>query len=202
MTQRTRNLLVLGAIFGIFIAFAIAGRYFVDPAEMDRLNRGTLIVPHVPIAELELTTTKGQAWTGEDMAGQWSLMYIAGNQCKQACKNALFYLMTRLRRSLAQDADRLRLILVHTRPPSDQLRAFMEEKLAPMVELQGQPGPIRKALASAFEGDIDPRHHLYMVAPDGQIFMWYPPHKDKEALLEEADGIYEDLTRTLKGART
>lgn len=203
MTQRARNLLVLSAIIGIFVAFALAGRFLVDPSEMDKVNNGDLIVPHIPIADLRLKEAGGDAWTAKDMAGQWSLMYVGGRQCARACKNALFYLMTRLRRSLAQDAERVRLILVHTSKASKQLKDFMHERLAPMVELRGDPKTVTRALAPAFtRNGADPRHHLYLVAPDGQIFMWYPTHADKQALLKEADGLYQDLLTTLKGART
>ena len=202
MTQRGRNILVLGAMAGIFIAFALAGRFLVDPSEMDKVNRGTLITPHIPVKRLELTTADEQSWTAEDMSGQWSLMYLAGKRCERGCKNALFYLMTRLRQSLARDADRVRLILVHTTPPSQDLRDFMEQKLGTMVELHGNADTLRQALAPAFEApDADPMHHLYLAAPDGQIFMWYPTHEDKQSLLEEADGIHADLERTLKGSR-
>lgn len=202
MTQRGRNILVLGAMAGIFIAFALAGRFLIDPSEMDKVNRGTLITPHIPVQKLELTTRDGQDWTSEDMDGQWSLMYLAGEECERGCRNALFYLMSRLRQSLSRDADRLRLILVHTAPPSSDLRDFMDEKLGSMVELRGDAATLREALGPAFETpDTDPLHHLYLAAPDGQIFMWYPTHEDKESLLEEADGIHADLQRTLKGSR-
>jgi cytochrome oxidase Cu insertion factor (SCO1/SenC/PrrC family) len=202
MTQRGRNLLVLSAIVGIFIAFALAGRFLVDPDDMGRVNNGTLIVPHIPIGKLNLRTPEGEAWTADDMAGQWSLIYVGGEACDKACKNALFYLMTRLRRSLAQESDRVRLMLVHTRPPSEELKTFMRKQLASMVELHGDPKTVTRALEPAFESaSADPRHHLFLAAPDGQIFMWYPSHEDREALLEEADGLYQDLTRTLKGAR-
>lgn len=202
MTQRGHNLLVLSAIVGIFVAFALAGRYLVDPSAMGRTNNGTLITPHIPVERLKLTTTDHQNWTNEDMSGQWSLMYIAGEDCQRGCRNALFYLMKRLRQSLAEDAERLRLILVHTSSPSAELERFMDEKLGGMVELRGEPEQVRKALEPAFEApDADPLHHLYLAAPDGQIFMWYPTHEDKPPLLEEADGIHSDLTRTLKGSR-
>lgn len=202
MTQRSRNIVVLSAMAGIFIAFALAGRFLIDPSEMDKVNQGTLITPHIAVEELNLNTQAGQQWTGQDMSGQWSLLYIAGEACERGCKNALFYLMARLRQSLSQDADRLRLILTHTTPPSAELQTFMDEKLGPMVELRGKAATIRQALAPAFDASgADPLDYLYLAAPDGQIFMWYPTHEDKESLLEEADGIHADLKRTLKGSQ-
>lgn len=202
MTQRSRNILVLSAMAGIFIAFALAGRFLIEPSEMDKVNQGTLITPHIAVEKLELTDRDGQSWTGEDMSGQWSLLYVAGEQCERGCKNALFYLMTRLRQSLSRDADRLRLILTHTTPPSPELQTFMDEELGSMVELQGNADTIRESLLPAFDApDADPLKHLYLAAPDGQIFMWYPTHEDKESLLKEADSIHTDLKRTLKGSK-
>lgn len=201
MSERGRKLLVPGLIIGVFVAFALAGRFFINPADMDRTNRGNLIVPHIAIDTLELQKEDGQAWTGEDMTGQWSLMYVGGERCERACKNALFYLMHRLRQSLGRDSDRLRLIMAHTAPPSEALHTFMTEKLDNPVELHGDPEIVTRALTPAFGGtDRDPRHHLYLVAPDGQIFMWYPTHAEKEPLLREADNIHNDLKRTLKGS--
>lgn len=193
--------MILGLIVGVFIAFALAGRFLIHPEDMGRTNRGNLIVPHIAIETLELQGEDGQPWTGKDMAGQWSLMYVGGERCERACKNALFYLMQRLRQSLGRDSDRLRLILAHTAPPSEALRSFMTEKLGELVELHGDPDIVSRALAPAFKDDArDPRHHLYLVAPDGQIFMWYPSHAEKEPLLREADNIHSDLKRTLKGS--
>lgn len=201
MSSRNKNILILGLIIGIFVAFALAGRFLIHPEDMERTNKGTLIVPHVQINALELRTEGGENWSAKEMAGQWTLLYVAGEQCDQACKNALFYLMTRLRESLGRDSERLRLAVVHTATPSAQMRAFIDEKMRQPVELQGDPARVKQALSPAFgAADADPRGHLYLAAPDGQIFMWYPTHADMEKVLREADNIYRDLTRTLKGS--
>lgn len=200
MSPRSKNFLILGLIIGVFVAFALAGRFLIDPSEMGRTNKGTLIIPHIPIASLSLETTDGEPWDAQDMAGQWNLMYVAGAACGNGCRNALFYLMMRLRQSLGRDNDRLRLVLVHTHPPSAELRQFIDEKLDRLVELRGDTETVSQALAPAFEGGTSPLHHLYLVAPDGQIFMRYPTHTEMQEVLREADNIHRDLTRTLKGS--
>lgn len=200
MSPRSKNFLILGLIIGVFVAFALAGRFLIDPSEMARTNRGTLIIPHIPIAGLALESLEGETWAAEDMAGQWTLMYLAGSECGEGCRNALFYLMHRLRQSLGRDSERLRLVLVHTRPPSAELRQFTEEKIDRLVELRADAKTVRQALAPAFGKGTDPLRHLYLVAPDGQIFMWYPTHEEMQEVLREADNIHHDLTRTLKGS--
>lgn len=201
MSPRGKNFLILGLIIGIFVAFALAGRFLIHPEDMEKTNKGTLIVPHVQIDALELRTGSGEDWSAEDMAGQWTLFYVAGEQCGPACKNALFYLMTRLRESLGRDNERLRLAVIHTAGPSPDMRAFIDEKMQQPVELHGDPARVKQALSPAFQAvDAEPLGHLYLAAPDGQIFMWYPTHADMEKVLREADNIYRDLTRTLKGS--
>lgn len=201
MSLRSKNLLVLGLIIGVFVAFALIGRFVITPGDMDRVNRGTLIVPHVQIKELSLRDSSGEPWDAGRMAGQWTLFYVAGKHCHADCKNALFYLMKRLRESLGKDRDRLRLALVHTDSPSAQLRDFIDEKSISLTQLHGQAETVRKALVPAFpDSDTEPFNHLYLGAPDGQIFMWYPTHTEMEEVLREADNIYRDLTRTLKGS--
>jgi hypothetical protein len=41
---------------------------------------------------------------------------------------------------------------------------------------------------------------IFVVSPDGQIFLRYPTHESMDATLEEAENIRLDLERTLKGS--
>lgn len=201
MSPRSKNFVILGLIIGTFIAFALAGRFLIHPENMEKINKGTLIVPHIQIGALSLRTPEGEPWAAGDMAGQWTLFYVAGEQCDKGCKNALFYLMHQLRTSLGKDSERLRLAVIHTAAPSAQMQSFINEKTPEIVQLHGDVTSVTEALAPAFtESDTDPRRHLYLVAPDGQIFMWYPTHREMQDVLKEADNIYRDLTRTLKGS--
>jgi cytochrome oxidase Cu insertion factor (SCO1/SenC/PrrC family) len=201
MSERTKNLAILGLIVGMFIAFALVGRFLIHPDNMDKTNRGTLIVPHIQLDALEVQDMAGEPWTAEQAEGKWSLFYVAGRECHQACKNALFYLMQRLRESLGRDRERVRLVLLHTAEPSTALTDFIQEKLHDLTQLRADRTTVVEALAPAFPDSQDsPLHHLYLMAPDGQIFMWYPTHAEQAPLLREAENIYKDLTRTLKGS--
>lgn len=189
------------AIVGPFVLFFIAGRYFVDPWELPRQNKGQLILPHVQLQALALQQDDGEAYGAEDTAGQWSLMYVAGADCGAACKNGLYYQMRQVQRTLGENMDRLRRIVVHTAPASAELRAFLDEKVPGTVEIDGNADTVRRALAPAYEGQQgDAIGDVFVVSPDGQIFLRYPTHKDMDATLEEAENIRLDLERTLKGS--
>ncbi|MBL7251548.1 SCO family protein [Alloalcanivorax marinus] len=201
MSPRTKNRLTLLAIVGPFVLFFIAGRYFVDPWELPRQNKGQLILPHVQLRALALHEDDGGAYNAKDTAGLWSLMYVAGADCGAACKNGLYYQMRQVQRTLGENMDRLRRIVVHTAPASDELRAFLDDKVPGTVEVNGDADTVRQALAPAYEGlEGDAIGDVFVISPDGQIFLRYPTHEDMDATLEEAENIRLDLERTLKGS--
>lgn len=200
MQERTKNFVILGLIFGVFIAFFITGRFLINVDELPKLNKGTLIVPHVDIDKLGLTH-EGEPFTNRNTRGQWWLGYVADGTCDTACKNGLFYLMRQLERSLDRDASRVSRLIIHTATPDPELRAFLDENVAGMVEIDGPAETINTLLLPAMDSSSDSAsHHIFLISPDGLIFMWYPTHEDMDDVLLEADKIRDDLKRTLKGS--
>ena len=91
------------AIVGPFVLFFIAGRYFVDPWELPRENKGELLIPHIQLDTLALRDDSGEPYDGEDTAGLWTLMYVAGAECGKACKNGLYYQMRQVQQTLGEN---------------------------------------------------------------------------------------------------
>ncbi len=201
MSPRLRNRLILLAILSPFVLFFLAGRYLINPWELPRVNKGQLIIPHVQIAALALTDDNGEPYDAKDTAGKWSLLYIAGAHCDTACKNGLYYQMRQVRRTLGDDAPRVRRIVVLTSTPDAGLRQFLDNNVAGMVEVHGERSTLREALAPVYKPKPStPVGDIFVVSPDGQIFLRYPTHDDMDATLKEAENIRLDLTRTLKGS--
>ncbi len=70
-----------------------------------------------------------------------------------------------------------------------------------MVSIHAQSQTVNDALAPAYEATGGkPMGDIFLVSPDGQIFMRYPTHENMDATLEEAENIRVDLKRTLKGS--
>ena len=200
MTQRNRNLLMMALIIAPFALTMAFVHLFVDVSEMERTNKGALIVPHVQFADLKPLSMSGERYDSAELAGQWTMLYIAAGDCESACKNGLYYLIKQLRLALGSDAPRVRRMIAHTAEPSDALRAFLDNEVAGMVELQVDADAVRHALLPFMPGANRAVDHIFLVAPDGQIFMWYPTHEDIQDVLLESDRILYDLKRTLKGS--
>lgn len=199
MTTRSKNLLILGLIIAPFVLTFVGVRLFVDLEEMDKVNKGHLIVPHVDIVDLKPLHLSGETFSRKALTGQWTLLYVADGDCDAACKNGLFYLITQLRRSLDTDTPRVRRMIAHTREPDAGLRAFLDNEVEGMEEIRLDPLAASEALAP-FLNSPSPADHIFIVSPDGMLFLWYPTHEDMQQVLLEAENIRSDLKRTLKGS--
>lgn len=200
MTQRSKNLVIMMLIIAPFALTMAYVHLFVDISELDRTNKGTLIIPHVQMEDLKPLQLNGERYPVSELAGQWTLLYVAAGDCATACKNGLYYLIRQLRQGLGSDAPRVRRMIAHSTPPAAELRAFLDNEVAGMVEIQVDADAINHALLPFMSGASRATDHIYLVAPDGQIFMWYPTHEDIQDVLLESDKILYDLKRTLKGS--
>ena len=200
MTTRTKNLLTLALIIAPFLLTFLYVRLFVNFDDMDRNNKGTLIVPHVDFVDLKPRHEDGTAFMLDELAGQWTMLYIASGECDTACKNGLYYLIMQLRKSLDTDTPRVRRLIAHTRAPEPALREFLDDKVSGMEEVRIDGVAAEHALLPFMQGAPSASNHIYLVSPDGKIFIWYPTHEDMNDVLLEADKIRADLKRTLKGS--
>lgn len=197
MTPRHKNLMTLAAIIGIFVAFALAGR-LINVNQLGKTNEGNLIVPHVAMDRLQLRQD-GQPF-GNPQVRHWSLMYIAGKGCEAACKNALFYQMQRTRLALGEQGSRLQLLAVAT-DTNPALLAFLKAKTPDIQLLEGHAPWVEAALKTGLGGK-SALGRVFLVSPDGMVFMWYDSHADKDGTIVESSHIYDDVRTTLKGSLT
>ena len=198
--QPKQSKLALIMILVVFAAFFVVGRFVIDPTSLPRLNHGTLLIPHLHVDTLDWRDTDGMPYTADDMSGQWSMLYVADGSCDSACKNGLYYLIRQLRLSLDRDINRVRRIVLHTAEANEELRAFLDDNVAGMLELHGDADRLNAALTEIPDHPENAQGKIFLVSPDGMIFIWYPSHADMENTLEEADRIRADLKRTLKGS--
>lgn len=201
MSPRTKNIATLAAIVAPFVLFFLAGRFLIDPWELPRENKGQLLIPHIDMATLKAVDEDGDAYTGDDMTGLWTILYVAGSDCDTRCKNGLYYQMRQVRQTLGADVDRVRRVILHTAPAGNALTEFLNNNVKGMVSIHAEPQTVNNALAPVYETTAgEPIGDIFLVSPDGQIFMRYPTHENMDATLEEAENIRVDLKRTLKGS--
>ena len=199
-SERQKSRLILLAIPGVFLAFFIAGRYFVNVDDMALTNRGSLIIPHVAVANLSLQHEDGRPFTTDELA-PWGLIYLAESHCDTACRNGIFYGMHQLRKTLDHHGTQLALIIVHTATPDADMQRFLSETGQQMLPLYADATQLRQQLSGSEGLPEDPLGKIYVSSPDGYLFLWYPTHTEMSATLQEADNMHADLKRTLKGAR-
>lgn len=200
MTKRSKNLLILLCMVLPFVLTFAYIRLFVNLDEIGRNNKGSLIIPHVDFGDLKPRYPDGREYVTDQLAGRWTLMYISNGACATGCKNALYYLITQLRKSLDADTPRVRRLIAYTQEPETALRHFLDEKAPGMDELRIDSVATEHALLPFMSGANSAIDHIYIVSPDGKIFIWYPTHDDMQDVLLEADKIRADLKRTLKGS--
>lgn len=201
MSPKTKNIVTLVAIISPFVLFALAGRFLINPWELPRQNKGQLLIPHIDIATLDANDGAGHLFDAEDTKGMWSILYIAGSECDTRCKNGLYYQIRQVRLALGEDIDRVRRVIVHTAPAANSLSEFLDNNVEGMISINAMPDTVQRALAPVYAPESSqPVGDIFLVSPDGQIFMRYPTHENMEATLEEAENIRVDLKRTLKGS--
>ena len=201
MSPRTKSRVTLLAIVAPFVLFFLAGRYLIDVEELPKVNKGQLLVPHIDMAALNATDSNQQPYDGNDMSTQWTLLYVAGEDCDTRCKNGLYYQVQQVRLTLGEDIQRVRRVILHTAPAGAELQTFLTDKVDGMISIHAASADVTQALAPVYAPDASqPIGDIFLVSPDGQIFMRYPTHENMDATLEEAENIRVDLKRTLKGS--
>ena len=83
-----RSFLVLALLF--FAPFAAAvWLYYASEWRPPLAAHGELIDPPRPLPAIALTLPDGARTSPEVLRGAWSLIYLAGNSCAEACTKAL-----------------------------------------------------------------------------------------------------------------
>ena len=186
MSTRNKNLLILAAMIAPFVLTFAYVRLFVNFDDMGRTNKGTLIIPHVDFTDLKPRHLDGSAFDVEELAGQWTMLYIASGDCDTACKNGLFYLITQLRKSLDVDTPRVRRLIAHTRDAEMELNSFLEEKVTGMDQLRVDSIAVEHASLPFMPGATSASNPIYLVRPAGKIFSWYPTQHTLDDVVPES----------------
>lgn len=199
MTEPTSNrpanpgrgtFLLLAALFFVplFAAYAL---YFVWPELRPKhtTNYGELVVPVQALPALSFTNADGKAQNETLLKGHWSVVYMAGANCDDACV-ARIIMIRQIRLLLANERSRVKRIYIT--PDATALQAAKTKFGSEQPDLEyvvdsGAPG----ARAADVFKPTDP-NALYLVDPLGNFFMVYPSTKDDYKL------ILKDIKRLLK----
>lgn len=182
MNKRTQ-LIVLALLF--FGPLAVAWIWFFQFKEYrpEPVNRGDLVEPVVPLADLELAMRS----SGELLAPfreDWSVVILAPSRCGDECARAL-YLTRQVWIRLNKDADRVQRLLIAG--PDVEIAASEHRDLrvlaADAAALNAFRDPAREELAG--------EDRIYLVDPYGNLMMSYP-------MDFTPDMLHDDLKRLLR----
>ena len=191
---RLRNRLTLFLVVAVFCAPLLYSwwvLHYTDKVEEGhKSSHGDLIIPPRPIPDLELADPLGQRENSR-LHGKWSLLYIAGDSCDQACGENL-YRMRQIRLTTGKDDHRVQRVMLFLRSDAFSTRTFQEYAGQWIVPLDGDAvEPLLDKFRLHKDEQPDQLHRLYIIDPLGNLMMSYPADA-------EPGGIIQDLKKLLK----
>ena len=181
-----RNFLLLASLF--FVPFVAAiWLYYASEWRPGLAAHGELIDPQRPLPAVALTLPDGGTTSPDVLRGVWSLVYLAGNSCAEACTKALADL-ARVRLALDQDAPRVQRVLLHAGECCAP--GFPGPGDADLLVL-GATGAEGAAFLALFPSAPYGTASFYIVDPLGNLMM-------RHSASGGAPGLLKDLERLLR----
>lgn len=182
MSKRLQLYTMLALFFGPLLVAWIWFFQF-DDVRPGTVNKGDLVAPVVPLADLRLFA-RGEPQSEALFEGDWSVVVLAPEQCDDACTRALF-ITRQVWIRLNKDADRVRRILLAGSDATFPVNEHRDLRVYDVDEnaLARFSDPHRAELSG---GD-----RIYLVDPQGYLMMSYPLDFTPEML-------NDDLKRLLK----
>jgi cytochrome oxidase Cu insertion factor (SCO1/SenC/PrrC family) len=187
--MRKRNLRTVGLLAAIFflpLIFSFYMYYGSDWRPAASTAHGELYRPAKPLPQAELRDSKGQVAAVNPLSEKWSLVYIGGGACDEACKSSLYF-MRQTRLSLNNEMTRINRVFLATSACCDN--EFLDREHAGLLSLDAS-GPDAAALVAAFPA-TDRERSLYVVDPLGNLVMRYDTR-------DTPKGLLDDLKKLLK----
>lgn len=183
------KLLLIVALFFAPVLAAVTLMFFrPDWIPQDRVNYGTLVSPARPAPALALADREGLA-APTALNGKWSLVYLAGPACDEACRAQLATLR-QVRLALNQNRDRVQ--RVYLAPDAAALAAAHAALAAEHPDLRFfVDGETRAAQFFRADAAPLPAHAVYLLDPLGNWLMSYGG-------VIQPKGLYQDLKKLLR----
>lgn len=184
---RSRALLV-GMIL-VFAAPLLAASfmyYFRDRLSLPAPNAyGDLILPAHAYQRFSLKRLNGRPLDIEFLRDQWTLVYVGGSACDLWCEASLFK-MRQVRLTLGADQSRVqRLYILTDTRDLGALRPLLRRH--PGMTVATPPEGRHQALLAPF-GE-HPSGALFLIDPNGNLMMRYPPDAAAKGLMEDLDHL-------------
>jgi cytochrome oxidase Cu insertion factor (SCO1/SenC/PrrC family) len=174
-----RSQLKLILLFLVFLLpVLVAYVYYKNPQWQPKSTRnyGTLYKPTVRLKQFSLHTLDNKPYTLNDLRGKWSLVYIGGGDCDQACTETLIKARDG-RWAQGVGATRINYYYVLTTDKFSGDLAKLQKAYPGLILLLGDVGQ-RQELIQQFRINTNQQlggdNELYLVDPAGMLLMHYP----------------------------
>ena len=173
-------------LIGVFLSPFIAGwlALYVWEIKPSSINYGTLVQPVKKITWPSLQDLNGNRYD-DGFGRRWVFILFIRDQCSQACQSNLFYLR-QIRTLLGRNAGRLQNVLVSVPSIEDDMKMFLQD-YPDLIAIENFSDD---ALLAQFAQDEKPDSightpQFYLIDPDQNYMMHYPPEPDQHRVLED-----------------
>jgi cytochrome oxidase Cu insertion factor (SCO1/SenC/PrrC family) len=180
---RSRNLRTLAILAGLFVVPLLVSfwaYYATDWRPAGHSNHGELISPARPLPHVDLPRVEGEAAGGSLFKRKWTLVYLGGGNCDDACRRALYF-MRQTRLGLNNEMTRVERVFLVTGSCCD--RQFLGTEHAGL-DVFDASGPAASNLLAQFPS-TDRENSLFVVDPLGNLMMRYDDRLNPKGLLQD-----------------
>jgi len=200
---KPRSRAPLWAMVAVFAAPVIAAWFFyLNPEYLPsgRSNKGELIDPVVVLpSDLALSTPDGSDFPRDVLAGKWTLVYLAGGECGDACRKRLIA-MRQIRLALGEGQRNVERLLVLTDPTATDLAEKLGAEFAGLhVVLTDAVGGVR--LPELLGEGVAALGRIYILDPMGNLMMRYAADAPVRDTLEDMEHLLKASKNWIKGAQ-
>lgn len=186
--DRRRQRRLLAAIAALFLVplgvsfYLYYGHPSLRPAAM--VNHGTLVQPPRPLPDVALPLFGGGTSSPRFLRGKWTFLYVGAGVCGERCRVAL-YETRQVRTALNRDMTRVQRVFLATGACCDAGFLHAEHPDLLTVQATAAAAPLLGALPRY--GGVAPAEagRVYVVDPNGNLMMSYPPDAPPKGMLED-----------------
>ena len=191
------------AIIAVFVLPFFVLPLFMSPEKMHKTNKGILLETPAAFATLHASDVSGRVLEAPPEK-KWALFYIVPAQCDEVCiqsaRNA-FYSLRQIPLVFGRDMDRIQSIVLRTAVLPAALDTLVQQEFSHLTMLSAQAGIVDVAFGTTLPQAASQAGNIYLMSPDGYLFIYYPPEPNEKQSLLRAEDIRSDLKKSLKGSR-
>jgi len=181
-------------------------QFSINKGNIGTTSKGTLVIPVLDIAELQLTDAGGKPayQSFEEMTTNvspedydprpWQLLYLGSTDCEAECQERLYFLR-QLHIRLGSESSRLEraYVLAGDDVLTQSTVDYLQKEQGDMRVLHADAGKLAQVLQRTVKEGEDPiaSHYIYVMDPVGNIMLYFTPSNDADQILDDIDKLLD-----------